>query len=135
MPKPIYSEYLVAEVVNLRTPKGQNKALNTEFGYLYIGRGVPNGAGNILTVEPTENGWLGNPYRLEDYRGNRSKVIKLFEIDFNKRLKDPKFRKALLGILKDCRKPKMILGCFCHPLACHGHVIANWINGRKIKWR
>lgn len=134
MPKPVYGDFIVAEVINIRTPAGIKKALDENYSYIYIGRGL-KGQSHLLNTDPREDGWLGNPYRLEDYGNNRVKVISLYHRDFKKRLKDPKFKRALLGILKGCQKPKIRLGCFCHPLACHGHVIADWINRREIKWR
>lgn len=75
----------------------------------YIGRGTP---------------W-GNPYPVGHQEGqhSREESIELFKKYFDEKLlSDPAFRNGLLG-LKGLR-----LGCHCKPLACHGDIIANYLN-------
>lgn len=70
----------------------------------YIGRGTP----------------FGNPYRIgED--GDRQQVIEKFKAYFYKRLTDEGFRGKVLAL-----KGKK-LGCWCVPLACHGQIIAEYL--------
>jgi hypothetical protein len=71
---------------------------------IYIGRG---------------SDW-GNPYAI-GFDGDRDEVIRKFQYDFER------------GFLKsrkdDVLKLKgKILGCHCKPAACHGDVIANYLN-------
>jgi hypothetical protein len=61
---------------------------------------------------------FGNPYRI-GIDGNRAEVIHKYKLDFN----NGKFLEEQLSTLKGKR-----LGCFCKPLACHGDVIAEYLN-------
>lgn len=77
---------------------------------VYIGRGSP---------------W-GNPYPVgsQDGQYTREEAIELYGRDFQKKLAtEPDFKKGLNG-LRGYR-----LGCFCKPLACHGDVLAGYLNG------
>jgi hypothetical protein len=71
----------------------------------YIGRGSP----------------FGNPFKIGK-DGDREEVIRKFKHYFVERLKDQVFKKKLLE-LRGKR-----LGCYCAPLACHGDVIAGFLN-------
>lgn len=84
-------------------------------GYdVYIGR-----AGHGL------DGYFGNPFRLESEL-DRAKVLEQYRVWFYERIaKDPEFLRRVL-LLADKR-----LGCFCKPLACHGDVIAHFLN---VEW-
>jgi hypothetical protein len=97
-------------------------ARNDEYD-VYIGRGK-NGA-DMLTREPTERGWLGNPYKLKSSGGNytRDQSIERFrELFLDKIEDDPEFRKAVEN-LQGKR-----LGRWCSPdEKCHGDVIKNWV--------
>jgi len=76
----------------------------------YIGR-----AGN------GHDGYFGNPFSVAR-DGGREKVIELYRKYFLNRLKiDAEFAKRIEG-LKGKR-----LGCFCKPEACHGDVIAEYL--------
>lgn len=59
---------------------------------------------------------FGNPFHV-GIHGSRSEVIDMFERWFRKKLEDPEYKKRVLS-LRGKR-----LGCFCHPLPCHGDVI------------
>lgn len=71
---------------------------------VYIGRG---------------SGW-GNPYVI-GIDGDRDEVIRKFQYDFDR------------GYLKSSKEQLLklrgkILGCHCKPAACHGDVLANYLN-------
>jgi hypothetical protein len=71
---------------------------------VYIGRGSP---------------W-GNPFKIGIY--TREEVISKYKEYFYEKIKDLNFRKSVLYL-----KGK-VLGCYCHPLPCHGDIIANYLN-------
>lgn len=74
---------------------------------VYIGRGGP----------------FGNPYVIGE-NGDRAEVLRLFKLYFRDRLKrDAPFRDKVMAL-----KGKTI-GCFCHPRDCHGHIIAEFLDG------
>ena len=76
---------------------------------VYIGRGSP----------------FGNMFRIGQ-DGNREQVIELYRQKITKRmLSDEVFADQVLS-LRGKR-----LGCFCKPLACHGDVLVELIEGRK----
>jgi len=83
---------------------------------VYIGRG---GRG--------EDGYFGNPFRMENGT-TREDAIQKFQKYFSERIeKDSEFRRRVLEL-----KGKK-LGCFCKPKACHGDVIAEWLNKMEPK--
>jgi Domain of unknown function (DUF4326) len=66
------------------------------------------------------DGYFGNPFRTPPLA--REEALARYRASFHERLKnDPQFRRRVLA-LKGKR-----LGCFCAPLACHGDVIAQWL--------
>ena len=76
---------------------------------IYIGRGTP---------------W-GNPYPVGPKEGQhtREEAIDFYRRDFEAKLKnEADFKRGILG-LRGYR-----LGCFCKPFACHGDVIAEYLN-------
>jgi len=59
---------------------------------------------------------------------SREDAVKRFERYFTDRIeKDSEFRRRVLSL-----KGKS-LGCFCKPKACHGDVIADWLNKMEQK--
>jgi hypothetical protein len=69
-----------------------------------------------------EDGYFGNPFRMENGT-SREDTVEKFQRYFTARIeKDVEFRRRVLA-LKGKR-----LGCFCKPQACHGDVIADWLN-------
>jgi len=74
-----------------------------------------------------KDGYFGNPFRM----GNgisREDTVEKFQNYFMERIeKDSEFRRRVLA-LKGKR-----LGCFCKPKACHGDVIADWLNKMEQK--
>lgn len=70
-----------------------------------------------------KDGTFGNPFTISE-TSNRESCIAQFSIYFYNRLKtDEEFRQKVLA-LKD-----KTLGCFCKPNACHGDIIARWLDG------
>jgi hypothetical protein len=69
-----------------------------------------------------QDGYFGNPVRV----GNgvsRDDAVKRFQRYFADRIEnDAEFKRRVLA-LRGKR-----LGCFCKPNACHGDVIADWLN-------
>ena len=65
---------------------------------------------------------FGNPYRIGS-DGDRKQVIEKYRIYFYNKLKNSKFRDKVLQL-----KGKS-LGCHCNPLACHGDVIVEYLEG------
>ena len=64
---------------------------------------------------------FGNPFYIGK-DGNREQVIEKYKKYFEKKLEDNRFRHEVLKL-----KGK-VLGCYCKPLACHGDVIAEYLN-------
>lgn len=87
-------------------------------GDVYIGRG----AGGRVATTPGERGYFGNPVAMHS-EADRSKVIEEYRRYFTRRIEsDPTFRAEVLK-LRDRQ-----LVCWCHPLPCHGHVMAAWLD-------
>lgn len=85
--------------------------LGDESYDVYIGRGRKD-----------KSGYFGNPFPL--HRHTRENAIELYRTWFRKRLRiDPEFARRIREL-----KGKT-LGCYCKPLACHGDVIAEYLNG------
>jgi hypothetical protein len=95
------------KVIPIQVTRVVNKKLTDNFD-IYIGRGSP---------------W-GNPYAIGYGDGpNREEVIKQYQEYFDEKLRtDPAFKRGVLG-LRGLR-----LACFCKPEACHGDVIAGYLD-------
>ena len=64
---------------------------------------------------------FGNPFSVKEY--GRAGCIRKFKEYFLDRVEnDPPFRAEVLKL------QGKILGCFCKPEACHGDVIAQWVD-------
>lgn len=58
----------------------------------------------------------------------REQSIERFRKDFNERMEtDPDYRRHILALAG------LTLGCWCKPKACHGDVIAEYLNNRCKK--
>lgn len=73
---------------------------------------------------------FGNPF--PEWKFGRGDCIRRFETYFYARIeRDPEFKAAVLSL------QGLRLGCRCKPLACHGDVIADYLNSydwvEKIK--
>ena len=74
-----------------------------------------------------QDGYFGNPFRIEQ-SVSREDAVERFQRYFADRIeKDSEFNRQVLA-LKGKR-----LGCFCKPKACHGDVIADWLNKMEEK--
>ena len=94
--------------VNLKITKVSNKDLGESYD-VYIGRGTL---------------W-GNPYQMGK-EGTREEVIAKFSYDFERR-----FLKLPDQFDRNIEKLRgKTLGCHCKPAACHGDVIANYLNSQ-----
>lgn len=88
---------------------------------VYIGR-ASKGKSHMLNTKPRKRGWLGNPFTLE-IDGAREECIAKFRQEFSFMLQlNPVFKKQV-RLLQGSK-----LNCFCHPLPCHGDVIAEYLN-------
>lgn len=95
-----------AKVVSVATTRVVNKERGEEFD-VYIGRGTP---------------W-GNPFAIGDEGLGRPEVIAMYQEYFQKKfVDDPEGNRAIRSL-----KGK-VLGCHCKPAACHGDVIAAYLN-------
>lgn len=83
-----------------------NINLDMEFD-VYIGRGSMFGNKHRITAICT-----------------REQAVARYKVDFYRKLKDPKFKRAVLR-LREKR-----LGCFCWPKPCHENVIVEYL--RKV---
>lgn len=93
-------------LINLKLTKVCNKDRGEYFD-TYIGRGTP---------------W-GNPFPIGENGDNRDDVIKKYRNYFNSEIiSNEEKRRELLSLRGK------ILGCHCKPLACHGDVIAEYLN-------
>lgn len=94
--------------INLKITKVSNKDLGDRYD-IYIGRGTL---------------W-GNPYQMGK-EGTRDEVIAKFAYDFERRfLKLPDQFDVNIEKLRG-----KTLGCHCKPAACHGDVIASYLNSQ-----
>lgn len=72
-----------------------------------------------------QDGYFGNPFKLGD--GTREEVLKKFRAYFLGRIdQDREFRRRVLDL------HGKRLGCFCKPAACHGDVIAEWVDAQVV---
>lgn len=69
-----------------------------------------------------QDGYFGNPFPVSA-GGRAASIEKYREYFFDRIAKDPEFKNRVLAL----RGQK--LGCFCKPEACHGDVIANYVDG------
>lgn len=102
-----------------------------EYTRTHISRSVEekDDGENVLkhmnNTEVGEDGWLGNPYRLEDGY-TREEAIEKFKMDFAHRIaEDKEFRERVRGLQGN------ILVCYCKPKDCHGDVIAEYVDKHR----
>ena len=68
-----------------------------------------------------QSGYFGNPFPLQQYGAKR--CLQLYRDHFYRRLNlDPDFKRNVLALRGK------ILGCFCAPGPCHGHVIVRYVD-------
>jgi hypothetical protein len=71
-----------------------------------------------------QSGYFGNPYSVSEYG---DEAIPLFRKYFYDRLNADIIFKVHVLSLKN-----LTLGCFCAPRACHGDIIAEWVNAQDM---
>ncbi|MGD8173887.1 DUF4326 domain-containing protein [Vibrio sp. TRT 21S02] len=96
---------LLTRVVNIKKDPVYNSKKNTE-DYEYIGRGSP---------------W-GNPYPIGVDGDDRNEVLRKYQYDFDY----DKFLNITKADMLELSGKR--LGCFCKPEACHGDIIADYLN-------
>jgi len=95
----------ITRVINIKTePEFQSE--KSTPSYEYIGRGS----------------YWGNPYSMYEEGDDREEVIRKYKYDFDYE-KFPNKEKSEVYKLAGKR-----LGCFCKPQACHGDVLADFLN-------
>lgn len=100
--------HIKTKLIPIQVTRVVNKKKTDDFD-VYIGRGSP---------------W-GNPFAIGYGEGpDRAEVIEKYREYFTEKLAtDESFKKGVLA-MKGLR-----LACFCKPEACHGDVIAEYLNG------
>ncbi len=74
-----------------------------------------------------QDGYFGNPFRIGPGI-SREDAVERFERYFTDRIeRDSEFKRRVLELRGKT------LGCFCKPTACHGDVIADWLNKMEPK--
>lgn len=97
----------ITRVINIKKDVEYQAEKSTPH-YEYIGRGS----------------YWGNPYSMYEEGDDRDEVIRKFKYDFDYE-KFPNKEKSEVFKLKGKR-----LGCFCKPQACHGDVLADFLNSQ-----
>lgn len=69
-----------------------------------------------------QDGYFGNPIRLSNNEQRGATIERYKEYFYNKLNNDIEFKNRILQL-----KGKT-LGCFCKPHACHGDIIADYLN-------
>jgi len=96
---------MITRVVNIKKDKYFNGMISSS-NYEYIGRGS----------------YWGNPYSMYENGENREEVIRKFKYDFD-------YEKFINKDKKEVYKlAGKRLGCFCKPEACHGDILADFLN-------
>lgn len=95
----------ITRVINIKVEPAYQSVKSTP-NYEYIGRGS----------------YWGNPYSMYEEGDNREEVIRKYKYDFDYE-KFPNKEKSEVYKLVGKR-----LGCFCKPQACHGDVLADYLN-------
>jgi len=95
----------ITRVINIKTEAEYQTEKSTPT-YEYIGRGS----------------YWGNPYSMYEEGADREEVIRKYKYDFDFE-KFPNKEKSEVYKLAGKR-----LGCFCKPQACHGDVLADFLN-------
>lgn len=95
----------MCKVVNI---KSLSSGWQQDDNYVYIGR---RGRGH--------DGYFGNPFPLQ---GSREECLRKYTEWFHREVdRNPEFKNRVLAL-----KHKTLV-CFCAPLPCHGHVIAQYL--------
>jgi hypothetical protein len=69
-----------------------------------------------------QDGYFGNPFPVRLGMGRGTALVKYTSWFLARIESDPEFRRRVLSLRGK------VLGCFCKPAACHGDVIAEWVD-------
>ena len=83
-------------------------------------RSITWGDANFTWAEGA--GTWGNPYSMFEEGDSREEVIRKYQYDFERDLFPNKKKSEVVKLLGKR------LGCYCAPAACHGDVLANYLN-------
>lgn len=100
-----YIKIAITRVVNIKKETKYNSKKST-IKYEYIGRGS----------------YWGNPHSMYEKGASREEVIRKYKYDFDNEM-FPNKKKSEVYKLAGKR-----LGCFCKPQACHGDILADFLN-------
>lgn len=95
----------ITRVINIKKEL-QFQGVRSAPGYEYIGRGS----------------YWGNPYSMYEDGEDREEIIRKFKYDFERDLFPNKSKQEVYKLAGKR------LGCFCKPDACHGDVLADYLN-------
>jgi len=98
-------EIAITRVINIKI-ETKYQGIKSTPSYEYIGRGA----------------YWGNPYSMYEDGDDREEVIRKYKYDFDY---EKFLKKEKTEVYKLAGKR---LGCFCKPLACHGDVLADFLN-------
>jgi hypothetical protein len=99
---------MCCKVVNIKDLPGD---WESDTNIVYIGR---RGRGH--------DGYFGNPFRIQPGSPRGSSIEKYVEYFYYRIETDPEFKAAIHNL------EGKTLACFCAPLPCHGHVIAQYLD-------
>ena len=68
---------------------------------------------------------FGNPFKITLAVDRDTVINKYREYFYNRIERDEAFKNR---VILECTGRR--LGCYCHPQACHGDIIAEWLNSR-----
>lgn len=107
--------------------EGRHQKIPLRVSTFFVTRAVNRDAGDAFDIYIGRSGPWGNPFPIiPGTDQTRERVIERYEEYFKDTiLSDPSKHKALLA-LRGLR-----LGCHCKPLACHGDVIARYLNNYR----
>lgn len=72
-----------------------------------------------------EDGYFGNPIRLQSEAQRGSTLERYKEYFYNRLKTDPQFRERIHGL------QGKTLGCFCKPNPCHGDIIKEYLDTKS----
>lgn len=98
-------EIAITRVINIKI-ETKYQGIKSTPSYEYIGRGA----------------YWGNPYSMYEDGDDREEVIRKYKYDFDY---EKFLKKEKTEVYKLAGKR---LGCFCKPQACHGDVLADFLN-------
>lgn len=107
-------------------PKRKTQVVNIYTHQFDAFIGEPHDERDPRTLRVGEHGFLGNPFR----DGSPEENLARYEAYFLERVRtDRRFRLAVLSLYGKR------LGCYCEGDACHGEIIAEWLEGQRDSYQ